>query len=168
MLTLSRYGIVVTRTEDQARRQIGRQIIKAKRMCRAVWRNDYNLKDVLVLMNASSSGEQKRLLDFFYANRQTKSENWWRMADFKIELIRSIIPRESEDYVVSRLVKQNEIRERRRLLWFEDPDHQVEIAQLETSREKIAQEIESELEGHELAITNSDIVSTFRTLGWDA
>ena len=137
-------------------------------MCRAIWRNDYNLKDVLILLNVSTRDAQKRLLDFFYANRQTKTENWWRMADFKIELIRSVIPRESEDYVVSRLVKQNEIRDRRRLLWFEDPDHQEEIAQLETSGEKIAQEIESELEGHELVITNSDIVSTFRTLGWDA
>ena len=137
-------------------------------MCRAVWRNDYNLKDVLVLLNASSSGAQKHLLEFFHANRQTRTENWWRMADFKIELIRKVIPSESEDYVVSRIVKQNEIRDRRQLLWFEDPDHQEEIAQLETTREEIAQEIESKLEGHELVITNNDIVSTFRTLGWDA
>ena len=93
-------------------------------MCRAVWRNDYNLKDVLVLLNASSSGAQKHLLEFFHANRQTRTENWWRMADFKIELIRKVIPSESEDYVVSRIVKQNEIRDRRQLLWFEDPDHQ--------------------------------------------
>ena len=136
-------------------------------MCRAAWTNDYDLKEVLVCLNATSSRERRRLLEFFFASRHTETETWWRMADFKIELIRRVVPEKLVDRVLDQLAKQEELHSRGRMLWFEDSEHQEELAKLKAMDEALAQEIETELEGSELVITDDDIVATFRALGWD-
>lgn len=119
-------------------------------------------------MHVSSPKDHQGLLKFFLASRQEKDSTWWRMADFKIELIRRILPKTVAESVLAKIKEQKKIADRQKALYSEDPEHQDELAELKTQHNTIASEIESELCGHVLLITNENIVAAFRHLGWDA